>query len=153
MPAGPELDRAIATFRSALSAEPVRDVFSRDAARRRLAVSPASALEVHRELPFDVNVDGSRLPGRIDRLVIARDGARVIAAEVVDFKSDAFPSSIGAHVDAVSLGAALERHRVQMEAYRLATARLTGLDPRSVAVRVVFVSIGRVVEVAGEEAP
>jgi ATP-dependent helicase/nuclease subunit A len=100
-------------------------------------------LLVERERRFLVSdQDASKFwTGSIDRLVWLGAGEQTVAADVLDFKTDAVPAG-----DAAALQARVEFYRPQMEAYRQAVARLARLPQERVATRLVFTTFGRVVE-------
>ena len=93
--------------------------------------------EVWRERPFALRDAEAILAGRIDRLVVLFDGEQPVAADVLDFKTDA----VGAR-DREALDARVEFYRPQLEAYRRAAARLVGLDPSKTLARLVFTEPG-----------
>lgn len=97
-------------------------------------------LEVRREVPFalcagDRPETGPLTLGRIDRLVLGRRGAGgpVARAEVIDFKTD---EPRGRSPEQLA-----DEHRAQMEEYRAATARMTGLAPAAVSCVVLFLRV------------
>jgi len=121
----------------ALGEGPLRELMSRGAAEARWGRD--SALEALRERPVAAkgSGDGARLVlGRIDRLVLARRGGRVVGAEIVDFKTDS-----GGGND----GAVAALHGPQLLAYRGAVAGMYGLDAGRVTCAVALVLQGRVV--------
>lgn len=93
---------------------------------------PAGAdIEVWRERPFEIVLDGEWISGVFDRVMVAKDATGApVAATVLDFKTDL--------VDAGAVADAANRHAHQMENYRRAVAVLTGLRPEAVAATVVF---------------
>ena len=98
--------------------------------------------QLERERRFLVP-DGAKLwDGTFDRVVWLGDGDRIMAADVLDFKTEAISPG-----DAAVLNARTEHYRPQMEAYRSAAARLAQLPLECVATRLVFTTAGRVVEV------
>ena len=99
-----------------------------------LASAPPT-LEVFRERTFAVRHADKLLTGAIDRLVLVRAGGgaaagRLVAAEVIDFKTDA----AGAQ-GAAGEAALHEKYAPQLAAYRLGVSRLTGLPPERVFTR------------------
>jgi ATP-dependent exoDNAse (exonuclease V) beta subunit len=83
-------------------------------------------VEVWRERSFELVLDGAWVTGIFDRVTVVRDvQGRAQRAEVWDFKTDA--------VALAEVGAALERHGPQLQIYRPAVARLTGLPLEAVA--------------------
>jgi len=67
------------------------------------------------------------------------EGARAVAATVIDYKSDLFESE-------AQLEALMEKYRGQVELYGRAVARLVGIGEDAVALRLIFVCGGRVVK-------
>src|SRR5690606_16777840 len=95
-------------------------------------------LEVIRERRFAVPDGDQLLNGSIDRLVlISRDGTPV-AAEIIDFKTDALPENEQAIQDKI------EHYRQQMAAYAYAVSTIYGLPPERIAARLVLLALGRV---------
>ena len=94
-------------------------------------------MEVWREKSFAVvwEREGKRqvLSGTFDRVVVARDGkGKVVAAEVVDFKTDRFEGEKDKTERA-------EYYRPQLEAYAEAVSKLTGLTKDKVSTRIAWV--------------
>ena len=122
--------------RAALEQPAIRDVFER----------PAGDVELWRERPFAVRLDGAVVHGRFDRLVVERAASGAArSATVIDFKSDAVA------------GAALERavahHRPQAEAYRAAASALLKLPAEAVEVKLVFLHAGEVRAIDASPSP
>jgi len=80
------------------------------------------------------------LNGSLDRVVWLGGGDQIVAADVIDFKTDAI--AIG---DTNALAARTEYYRPQMEAYRRAVVRLSKLPAERVSIRLVFTSAARVI--------
>ena len=105
---------------------------------------PDGEREVWRERPFAVRVeDGEGRPalvtGAFDRVVLTRAGDELVAAEVVDFKTD--------QVDGQVPHELVERYQPQMDEYRRVLATLTGLPADLVGARLVFLAADAVVDV------
>ena len=97
---------------------------------------------VERERRFLV-LDGTKfLNGSLDRVVWLGEGDRVVAADVLDFKTDAIAPG-----DETTLAARTEHYRPQMEAYRRAVVALSRLPAECVATRLVFTSAACVVQI------
>ena len=99
-------------------------------------------LEVHNEFPFAVRDERGLINGSIDRLILILDSERVIAAEVLDYKTDTWainsPEVEGEKVDF---------YRAQIDAYRRVVTIMTGLEAEQIACRLLFVCQGKVVVV------
>ncbi len=93
------------------------------------------------ELAIETVVDGIAIRGRIDA-VFPRDAAEGGGFTVVDWKTGAEPTGVAARTRAL-----------QLAAYRLAFARLRGLDPEQVDAAFYYAATGRTVrpELPGEE--
>jgi hypothetical protein len=102
-------------------------------------------------LPPDAPGEAGRLmTGSFDRVVLARRGGALVAAQVLDWKTDAVLAGAAAGAGAVDEAALADRtahHRPQMAAYRAALVALTGLPPAKVACRLFFLSADRAVDV------
>ncbi len=147
--AGLDVDALLGEFRRALDRPAICALLTRATYQRRpsgpgpeaiMHAGPAVAQprwHVWRERPFALRDAEGVLAGRIDRLVVLCDGDRPVAAEVLDFKTDALRDG-----DREALDARVEFYRPQLAAYRRAAARLVGLDPSQVLARLVFTEPG-----------
>ena len=111
-----------------------RDVLNRD--------SYPPGARVERELPVLHRLPDGILQGYIDRLVLVEEGSRVVAAEVVDFKTDWIDES-----DPRALDGRMAYYRPQIDAYRAAVAGRYGLGMDKVTGKLVFLRLGLVREV------
>jgi ATP-dependent helicase/nuclease subunit A len=76
--------------------------------------------------------------GAIDRFVLERRDGETVAAEVLDYKSD--------RVSEEELESRVAFYRPQLEAYRRVAAAITGLAPEAIRARLLFLSLGRIVD-------
>lgn len=145
-PSQTDFDRPISQFYAMLEWDNVRTLLSRgsyqelyllDFAAPADVVMEANRLELHNERRFAAALDDGILEGVIDRLVLVYQGETLVAADVIDFKSDA--------VDESTLQAKIEYYRPQLEAYRRAVSQFAGLALNRIAARLVFVETGQVV--------
>jgi ATP-dependent exoDNAse (exonuclease V) beta subunit len=148
-----DLDQLLANFRAWIKNPAINAVLRRSAYTdpRRPAfpgtlarfITPAiGPLQVERERRFLVR-DGDKFwNGSFDRVVWLGEGDHIVAADVLDFKTDAIAPG-----DAAALAARTEHYRPQLEAYRSGVARMAHLPPESIAARLVFTWADRVVEV------
>jgi ATP-dependent exoDNAse (exonuclease V) beta subunit len=91
----------------------------------------AVAARVWRERSFELVLDGAWVSGVFDRVVIVRDAQGLATGVTVyDFKTDA--------IGPAEVAAAVERHASQLQIYRQAAARLTGLPLEAVTARLVL---------------
>ena len=139
----PETRReSLAALTKALQAEPVRSALSRE----RCGAPADTALEVSNEHTFSVVLaddsgEEQLWSGSIDRLVLARLGDDVVWAEVLDYKTDILTEE--------HLPDRIEYYRPQIETYGRVVAAQTGLTASEVRLRLVFLEVGRVVEIQG----
>ncbi len=95
-------------------------------------------LEVHNEFPFAVREERDLFNGSIDRLILVLDGEKVVAAEVLDYKTDTWATNAPeAEREKVDF------YRPQIDAYRRVVASMTGLEPERIACRLLFVCQGK----------
>ena len=132
--------KALAALTRALQAEPVRSALSRE----RCGAPADAALEVSNEHTFSVVLaddsgEEQLWSGSIDRLVLARLGDDIVWAEVLDYKTDILTEE--------HLPDRIEDYRPQLEIYGRVVAAQTGLAASKIRLGVVFLELGRVVEV------
>ncbi len=96
---------------------------------------------VLREHPFACRFDRTLISGIIDRLVLWSSGNKVVAAEILDFKTDAVD-------DQPSLSARVETYQPQLDSYRQAVAQLFHLAASDVMATLIFVQPGEIVRLS-----
>lgn len=133
------LRRILGEFRGYLGRPNVRALLSRPAG------GSAEELEVWRERPFAVLLpaagDGRELwSGSFDRVVLRRRAGELVAAELIDFKTD--------DVRAAELDARALFYRPQLAGYRRVLARMTDLSPERIAARLLFLALDEVRDVS-----
>jgi ATP-dependent exoDNAse (exonuclease V) beta subunit len=91
-----------------------------------------SVVEVWRERPFEVVLDGEWISGVFDRVVVTRspDG-RAVEATVVDFKTDRISGE-------AAIRSAADKHTAQLNLYRRVVATLTQIEISRIRCEVVF---------------
>ena len=145
------VDGELAEFRRVLSLPDVRRVLGRkayDDLRQLGFGGPACAelarskfdLRVHRERRFAVRDADALLNGSIDRLVLLERGGQVLAADVIDFKTDRLAGPD-------DLENKTRFYQPQIAAYRRAVGQLYHLEPGRITSRLVFVESGVVRQV------
>ena len=173
------VDRCISQFQSLLRLPQVAAVLSKRTYQppRSLPFSPLvqaeladgpCEIDLDRERRFAVQVDGQMITGVIDRLVLLRRNWQVIAADIVDFKTDAMPgggpgprakglepderrepaelaapqlSTLNSQPTAPDKVAA---YRDQMRAYARAIGQIYRLPPGRVSTRLLMLATGRI---------
>jgi ATP-dependent exoDNAse (exonuclease V) beta subunit len=103
-------------------------------------IDTACEPRVAAELRFDLPTDEGVVSGSIDRLVLFEKTGRPIAADILDFKSDAVRSDSGVE-------GLVERYRDQLVAYARAVSVMYSLPASHVATRLVLLSVPAVVSV------
>lgn len=140
-----DLDQQLSDFHAMLETPEVASVLCRSFYQppgdpRLRDVIPKQALsglqvEVHNERRFVVRDEHRILSGAIDRLVLIRVADQLVAADIVDFKTDAVSRE-----DPRGLDERVEHYRPQIDAYRRAVARMYRLPADRIAARLLFVS-------------
>ncbi|HSG47174.1 MAG TPA: PD-(D/E)XK nuclease family protein, partial [Longimicrobiales bacterium] len=126
-----------------LSAPAMREALTLEGAARSVAEAHLAAeLVVERELPFYRREGDALVEGIIDRLVLVREEGRVVAAHVLDYKTDAV-----APTDEVRLRERTELYAPQLLAYRAAVAASYRIPPEAVRLTLLFLEAGKAVAV------
>ena len=118
------------------------DEISKALSRSAYSDGFADTLQVFKEQAFAFREADAVVTGTFDRIVIANKDSKPQTAEVLDFKTDWLAES-----DPQALKARVDYYRPQMEGYRRALAKYTALPVESVSAKLLFVSIGKVVEI------
>jgi ATP-dependent exoDNAse (exonuclease V) beta subunit len=145
-----DIERHISEFRAWVAQPNVSCALSRfaytgaafaEGARQSDSIS--TSWTIWTELPFSLTTHAGWTTGRFDRLVVLQDGDRAVAADVIDFKTDAIEQH-----DNEALAVATASHRAQMQAYGRAACKLFQLPLPRVRLRLLFVTADAVVDVA-----
>jgi len=99
-------------------------------------------LEVCNEYPFAVVDNGDVVTGFIDRLVLVHVANRLVAADIVDFKTDAVTPSDGAVFTART-----DYYGDQLESYRRVAEQLFRLPQECISARLFMLAAGKIVNV------
>jgi ATP-dependent helicase/nuclease subunit A len=110
--------------------------FSREV-REEAAAGPFE-LEVLNERRFAILEEGRLVTGSIDRLVLLTRDWKRFAADVIDFKTDAFPD------DRRVIQERIDHYRDQLSAYVRAVSRMYGLPQERIRARLVLLTLGQV---------
>jgi len=134
-----------AEFQDMLRAPPTRELLSRGSYSTTAPVLRGLSLaqphlSVESERLFAVRDGSQLLSGSMDRLVWVRDGSRLVAADVIDFKTDTVDTD-------KQLREKTDYYRPQLEAYRHAVAKMSGLATDRISAQLLFVGAGRLVTV------
>ena len=144
-----EFKSLAANWRKAVEQPAVHEALSRGYYRtlpglgdKRVAQQLASEsldLDVQNERSFAVRDGDQLLVGTFDRLVLVRINGKLVAADIVDFKTDNVSRDNPQQIDE-----RVKYYQPQLAAYRRAVAQLYGLDPKRIAARLVFLAAGEV---------
>ena len=117
----------------------------------KLLTPPKESAEVYREQDFVLRVkkgekftnvtmhEPTDIRGSIDRLVVYKDDSgSLVRAEVIDWKTDS--------IEPEKLESTIMHYAPQLSSYRLAAARLLGIDRECVTTKLVFVSNKKVID-------
>jgi ATP-dependent exoDNAse (exonuclease V) beta subunit len=110
--------------------------------RSRYGAWTGATPNVETERPIAVREGNRLLVGSIDRLVTIFRGSQPVAAEIMDFKTDAL-----AGADERAVEAKVNFYRPQLSAYRLAVCTIFGLEPHQVSAKLLFVGTGTMADV------
>ena len=102
----------------------------------------ALRVEVQNERSFAVMADGKLMQGSIDRLILVFEGDKLLAADVIDYKTDEVSDS--------TLAEKVEHYRPQLFAYQRAVSEFTGLAIEKVTARLLFVSVDKLCDLNAE---
>ncbi len=147
------LDKLLAQFRTWLRNPAISDILRRSAyADPKQPGFPAklapfwtktlASQKVERERRFLVCDDQKFWNGSLDRIVWLSDGDRLVAADVIDFKTDNIESG-----NEKALAERSEHYQPQLNAYRQAVSRFAHLPVERIAARLVFAFAERVIDV------
>jgi ATP-dependent helicase/nuclease subunit A len=142
---GAAMERLVEQFEQMLSVPGVKQSLERASylAGDEDIVPPGVRVDevsVFNERRMAVRLDDQLLSGTIDRLVLLKSAGRVVAAEIVDYKTDRVGEGEGEGDR--SLREAVEHYRPQQEAYRAAIARMYVLPPERIRLRLIFLYPG-----------
>ena len=117
------------------------DIFSRamaDPEVKKIFSLPAQKTEVWRERSFAYQKEGKMVQGIFDRVVLSlSESDEIMAAEIIDFKTDRPGKDVG-------LDQLVDRYRGQLESYRSALVRLTGLPENKIRMTLLFTSMPQI---------
>ena len=138
-----DLDRWLLEFQTLLQQPRIAAVLSRrsDQLPRVLAELAAGGgeLDLHQERRLNVIDAGRTISGSIDRLVLIRRNGQVVAADIIDFKTDAL---VGDEETAVRDKVAA--YSDQLRSYARAISLMYKLPPERISTRLVMFANGRV---------
>lgn len=143
-----KLPEQIAQFRTALAQPAIQEILSQkhyadpvQSLGLPSSVFPKTQtpeLELHHEYPIAIRENHVLTHGYLDRLVLMLQGATVVAADILDFKTDQFPEK-----DSQALSRLGNYYQPQLAAYRDAIRKAFSLPPSAVHACCVFLHTGQ----------
>ena len=151
-----DVDHCLAQFRSLIQRPNMASVLSRSAYQTAQSLPFAASismelapgvceLDLHQERRFSVIDAGQLISGSIDRLVLIRRDGQVVAADILDFKTDTLPEG-----DAAALQEIAAAYRDQMRSYAKAVGLMYRLPPDRISTRLVLLSSGQVLPISSD---
>lgn len=146
------LQRLLDEFLQSLKLPAVRHIFSRDVLGGSPQLSAWCAavrdgradVVVDRERSFVRISSGALIQGTIDRLVLVREAGRVVAADVVDFKTDRISGA-----PEVWRREKAAHYAGQLEEYRSAVRHITSSAKLPVSTRLLLIEDASILDVPG----
>jgi ATP-dependent exoDNAse (exonuclease V) beta subunit len=117
----------------------IKDILTQKSFKQDLLVK-CDELMVENERRFALRQSGQLVNGSIDRIVLYLKAGQVIAADVLDYKTDALPPG-----DAAKLAEKVEFYRPQLAAYVSSVQQMYGLAAAQCRSRLVFLGTGDIV--------
>ena len=145
-PTATDLDNTVASFYAMIERDNVKNMLSLETYQEMYlmhfpagnpTMMEANRLEVENERPFAVMLEEGLLQGVIDRLVLVYEGDQLVAADVIDFKTDS--------ISEAGLQQRVDYYHPQLAGYRRAVQRFTRLPLEKISTRLLFVETGQLV--------
>lgn len=108
--------------------------------------------QVRNEQRISVHRDSTLLNGSIDRLVTIRQKGQIVAADIIDYKTDRLVVSKTQSRDE-ALADKVSYYRPQLKAYRDAVCQMLRLDPGRIGARLVFTLEDEIVPISFDDLP
>lgn len=144
---GPLVAESIAEFRGLLESPGIRELLRRETYRQSLGrlfprdeCGDIDEITVENERRFDVPLDEELVSGSIDRLVLLSRNGQVVAADILDFKSDAVYGDRAAAVAQL-----VEHYSGQLDCYARAVGLIYGLPRSVITTRLVLLATQEIV--------
>ena len=137
-----EIEKIIDSFLEICKKPEVQTAFSHSG----LPAADSLKYELFSERQFVVRWENEILRGSIDRLLVCFQENKAISAEITDYKTDTYREECGLSLDEF-IAEHTEFYKPQLDAYRYAVSRLYGLKPENIAVKLLYTSPGKIIEV------
>lgn len=130
------LDQVILDFEELLQLSSVRTALSRSRYQQTCLGQIADRVEIDNERAISLIMDGQLVSGTIDRLAVLYHQGKPYAAEIIDYKTDAFDPAM----TLLWLEDRIAQHRPQLEVYARVVSKLLGLPRTQIATHLVMLS-------------
>ncbi len=137
------LERALDDFARMLELDSVRSALSRQRYHQAEFGFSPDRVEIDNERVLSLVVDDQLISGTIDRLAVLMKDDRPLAAEIIDFKTDALDPSMSL----LWLNHRVDHHRPQLEIYAQVVSKLFRIAPDRIATYLVMLSSDDLVRV------
>jgi len=136
------IDNMIESFASMLQLQCVRQALSRERYSRKIFGSVPDQIEIDNERVINLVMDNRLISGTIDRLVVLMKDGRPYAAEIIDFKTDAYDGDM----TLLWVQDRIDHHRPQLEIYARVVSELFDIPETRIATYLVLLSGDEFVE-------
>ena len=136
------VDKLIEQFTSMLDLKSVRQALSKQRYKRTMFGSVPEQVDIDNERVINLVMNDRLISGTIDRLVVLMKDGRPYAAEIIDFKTDAYDSDM----TLLWVQDRIDHHRPQLEVYAKVVSELFGIPDERIATYLVLLSGDEFVE-------
>ena len=136
------LDKLIESFLGMLELKAVRQALGKQRYNRSVFGSVPECVEIDNERVINLVMNDRLISGTIDRLVVLMKDGRPYAAEIIDFKTDAYDSDM----TLLWVQDRIDHHRPQLEIYARVVSELFGIPEERIATYLVLLSGDEFVE-------
>ncbi len=137
-----EVDKEIDNFHRMLKFESVQGALSRSRYDREVAGQKIDEVCVENERRISLIMNNQLIDGTIDRLVVMKHKGQVVAAEILDYKTDRLDRTM--HVEEWTRER-IEHHKTQLRAYAHVVSRMLRLPIERIECSLVLLSADRCV--------
>ncbi len=137
-----DIDAMIHSFAGMLKLKSVQQALSKQRYSRKIFGSVPDQIEIDNERVINLVMDNRLISGTIDRLVVLMTDGRPYAAEIIDFKTDAYEGNM----NLLWVQDRIDHHRPQMEIYARVVSELFGIPEARIATYLVLLSGDEFVE-------
>ncbi len=136
------VDQLIDSFAKMLDMRSVRQAISKQRYRKALFGSVAEEVEIDNERAINLVMNDRLISGTIDRLVLLMKDGKPYAAEIIDFKTDAYD----ADMTLLWVQDRVDHHRPQLEIYAKVVSELFDIPDENIATYLVLLNGDEFVE-------